>query len=254
MTSTFAIVTGSSGQLGKLITSTLKAEGWFVFGIDSQREPYQTDDSPDFFIQTDITSANDVDDAFEAISEMVNDFHDAPTHISLINNAGVAVFTPSEDRTLEEFDMVCRVNMYAPIIMTTRFLKLKKTILASTGSVVNIGSIYGHISPNSSIYTDTSRQSSDVYGASKAGLSQLTRYFAVRYANEMVRVNCVSPGGVLNNDLQGPDFIKRYSALVPTQKLLLPTDVAKIVLDLSNNSPMQLTGQTILLDGGYSSW
>ena len=110
---------------------------------------------------------------------MVNDFDDAPTHISLINNAGVAVFTPSEDRTLEEFDMVCRVNMYALIIMTTRFVKLKKTVLASTGSVVNIA-LYGHISPNSPIYTDTSRQSSDVYGASKAGLSQLTRYFAVR--------------------------------------------------------------------------
>jgi len=249
-----SLVTGSSGQLGRQITRSLKEKGTYVIGIDAQAETAESSNSPDFFLEVDVTDTEAVDAAFEKITQSLTGLHREVSHLSLINNAGVAVFTPSEERTLDEFDMVCRVNMFAPILMTTRFIKLKKHLCVRTASVVNIGSIYGHISPNSSIYTDTSRQSSEVYGASKAGLSQLTRYFAVRYSQENVRINCVSPGGVLNSDLQGPDFIRRYSALVPTQQLLIPEDVAMIVVDLSDDAPMQLTGQTILLDGGYSSW
>ena len=120
--------------------------------------------------------------------------------------------------------------------------------------IINIASIYGIIAPNKEIYTDTKRSNSEIYGATKAGLIQMTKYFAARYSSSNIRVNCIAPGGILNTNLQGPEFIKNYSNLVPMKRLCNDLEVAELILSLVNGNFSYVTGQTISIDGGRSSW
>ena len=83
---------------------------------------------------------------------------------------------------------------------------------------------------------------------------QLTKYFATRYAKDGFSVNCISPGGVLNTFLQGPEFIRNYSKLVPMQRLCKDTEVSSLIFSLVNSDSKYLTGQTISIDGGMTSW
>ena len=150
------------------------------------------------------------------------------------------------------------INLFGPIVCITEFanwiLKHKLNSSKTHFSVINIGSIYGSVAPDSRIYSDTSRNSSEVYGASKAGLIQITKYFAVKYAHIPILVNCVSPGGILNNDLQGPEFIKNYSQRVPLKSLCDVDEIASFIIDLIKNKNKFLTGQNILIDGGLTAW
>ena len=121
-------------------------------------------------------------------------------------------------------------------------------------SIINISSIYSLIAPNSSIYVDTARNSSEIYGATKAGVNQMTKYFAVRYSDFNIQVNAIAPGGVLNESLQGPRFIENYSKLVPMKRLCQSSEVAELACNLASTSVKYMTGQIISIDGGMSSW
>ena len=82
----------------------------------------------------------------------------------------------------------------------------------------------------------------------------MTKYFAARYASSNLRVNCIAPGGVLNNHHQGPEFIKNYSNLVPMKRLCNDTEVAELILSFVTGNFSYVTGQTIPIHGGMSSW
>jgi NAD(P)-dependent dehydrogenase (short-subunit alcohol dehydrogenase family) len=249
-------VTGCNGQLGQVISSHLKSLDWIVYGMDLSE-----DSNNQFlrgYIQGSVLSRSDFSSLFLSPMEKIN--ISEVTNVSLINNAGVAVFTPSEERTDAEFDLVSRTNLLGPIYGITEFKRCFIDVLESreclncAKSILNIASVYGQISPNSSIYSDTNRNSSEIYGATKAGLIQMTKYFAVRYASHPIMVNCISPGGILNTDLQGPEFIHNYSKLVPMNRLCKPDELGQLCALLTEFSIGYLTGQTISLDGGLTSW
>ena len=246
-------LSGCNGQLGLSISKSFSYAGWKVFGIDSGG---QTNSHYIYkFIEGSVISRENWRDLFERSLEYIE--NEADVRICLINNAGIAKFSPSEERTLDEFQDVMSVNVFGPIAGITELYKFIKRIYQKEQhirtSIINIGSIYGHIAPNGSIYTDTSRNSSEVYGASKAGVSQITRYFAVRYATEDIQVNAIAPGGVINTNLQGSDFISRYSQLVPARRMCFEQEVTEMCHAMLE-FPKYLTGQTILLDGGMTSW
>ena len=104
------------------------------------------------------------------------------------------------------------------------------------------------MAPNPILYSDTPRNSSEIYGASKAAVNHLTRYFACRYGKSNIPINSIAPGGVLNEQHQGPNFIHAYESLVPQSTLCSSNDVSNLVYYLSFESPTYLTGQTIFLD------
>ena len=110
-------------------------------------------------------------------------------------------------------------------------------------------------SPDPRSYTDTDRQNSEVYGATKAGVIQMTRYFAVHMAQKNIRVNCVSPGGILNpTHPQGKDFIKNYSDRCPMGRMAHTHEIVGAVLYLSSSAASYTTGQNVVVDGGLSCW
>ena len=250
MNNKIIFLTGCNGQLGNAIAKCFKSNNWQICGLDLSQK---NNDYIDYFIEGSVIKRDDFRKLFNISRKMSSGDID----LCLINNAGIAVFTPSEERTYEEFLKVSEVNLYGPILGITEFYKFHKKIsnnYFTNSQIINISSIYGLLSPNKNIYTDTKRSSSEIYGATKAGLIQMTKYFAARYANSNIRVNCVAPGGVLNENLQGPDFIKNYSNLVPMNRLCEDKEVAELIFSFVSGKFSYVTGQTIPIDGGMSAW
>lgn len=119
------------------------------------------------------------------------------------------------------------------------------------GSVINLGSIYGSVAPDFSLYDGTGMNFPAAYTAVKGGLDHYGRYLAARWGREGVRVNTVSPGGVFDN--QHPDFVKRYEAKVPLGRMATPADVAQPVLFLASDAAAYITGTTLMVDGGWTA-
>ena len=203
------IVTGCSGQLGSRIVTDLLSKGHHVVGLDVTT-PKNIQHRASFeFHQVDLRARGEVEAFFSNLRQ--NHLHID----SIVNNAGTAVFSKFEDRTEEELQEVIQLNMMAPIFMIQGFLEMAKPNYES--SIVNIASIYGIVAPDQSLYTDTPRNSSEIYGMTKAATINLTQYLSVYLADRKIRVNCVSPGGVQFR--QGPEFIKAYSAKVPMARM-----------------------------------
>ena len=94
-----------------------------------------------------------------------------------------------------------------------------------------------------------------MYGASKAGIIQMTKYFAAHLAKYELRVNCVNPGGILNEDNpQGPVFQKLYNYRVPIGKMAKNSEIISAYEYFLSEESSYTTGQSITVDGGYTAW
>ena len=120
------------------------------------------------------------------------------------------------------------------------------------GSIINIGSIYGTVAPDFSIYAGTEMTMPVAYSAIKGGIIALTRYIATYYGSSNIRANVVSPGGII--DRQAQTFIDRYIEKTPLDRMGTPPDVAGAVLFLASDASAYITGQNLLVDGGWTAW
>ena len=118
-------------------------------------------------------------------------------------------------------------------------------------SVINIGSIYGLYGPDMSIYEGTGLNNPAAYSASKGGLIQLTRWLSTVLAPK-VRVNCISPGGILRN--QPEKFVKRYVNKTPLKRMGSESDIVGAVIYLASDLSSWVTGQNLIVDGGWGVW
>lgn len=120
-----------------------------------------------------------------------------------------------------------------------------------TGSLINIGSIYSNIGPDFNIYKNENFELEPDYLYNKFGMLGLTKYFASKYGKYNIRVNMVSPGGIVNN--QSKSFIKKYSSKTFLKRMGNKTDIYGLVKYLSTDESSYMTGQNLILDGGYVS-
>jgi NAD(P)-dependent dehydrogenase (short-subunit alcohol dehydrogenase family) len=121
-----------------------------------------------------------------------------------------------------------------------------------SGVMVNVGSIYGVVGANQSIYGESGRNSSEVYAASKGGVISMTRYLSVYLASKNIRVNCLSPGGVFNN--QDPFFVEKYSERTPMGRMATVEDLKGAILFLASDASRYVTGHNLVVDGGWTAW
>jgi len=236
------ILTGSNGQLGKELVSLLIQKGYDVIGIDLS---HNSEDIEGYLkIDLDITQESQVQDFYRNLNHK--------DKISgLVNNAGIAIFTPLEERTYEEIRTVMDVNIAGTILMTKYFMESTKQ-LGSKISIVNLGSIYGAIAPDLSIYEDTPRASSEIYGMTKASIINFTQYLASYYKDTNARFNCVSPGGIEFE--QGPIFKKKYSAKVPLGRMAKTKEISEVIYFLLSEKSSYINGENIFVDGGLTKW
>lgn len=120
----------------------------------------------------------------------------------------------------------------------------------STGSIISLSSIYGVVAPDFSLYEGTPMTMPAAYSAIKGGIISLTRYLAAYYAPHKIRVNSISPGGVLNG--QPPTFVERYESKTPLSRMASPLDVAAAAVFLASDAAAYITGQNLLVDGGWT--
>jgi len=251
-----ALVTGAGGQLGAEIVSALLQCGAKVIAIDSSSDALEKKtiamdwaSKPVLTIAADIRKRENVSNVFDQSIAHFGKIH------HLINNAGVSVFEPFLERAEESIDLVMDVNLKGTLFCIQEYLKQKKTMPALRGVIINVASHYGMISPDPRIYTDCDRKNSEIYGATKAGIIQMTRYFSVHAAEFGVRVNAVSPGGVRNpENPQGEDFQKNYAFRCPLGRMAETWEIIGPVIFLLSPAANYVTGQNIVVDGGMTSW
>ena len=242
------VITGVSGQLGSLLASEYIDLGAKVIGLDFITPNTSDSESLPFdFIKLDIRNVKSVDDTFKTI---ITKFGGADI---LINNAGAATFEHFLDRTEENIDLMMDVNLKGTFNCIKSFVKSGSSKNLGK-SIVNIGSIYGLVSPDFRVYQEGDRRSSEMYGATKAGVIQMTKYFAVELANVGIRVNAVSPGGIFNPaNPQGKQFIEKYIHRTPMGRMASTSEIAQAIVFLTSTSASYITGHNLVVDGGYSA-
>jgi len=118
------------------------------------------------------------------------------------------------------------------------------------GNIVNMGSIYGMMAPRFGVYDQTCMTTPVEYAAIKSSIIHLTRYFAQYFKGEHIRVNCLSPGGVL--DKQPIEFLKAYNSYCNEKGMLDPADIAGPLIFLLSDASKYITAQNIIVDDGFN--
>ncbi len=251
------MITGSSGQIGQaLVEAILRNEGKVVaIDLDNKilKEKLAKNGLADeniLYLNTDIANLDQVNKAYE---DGIRKFGKITT---LINNAGSSVFTSWKNRSEDEIDLVTNVNLKGTFYCTRKLIE-HCMVNNTEGVILNIASHYGIISPDPRIYTDCDRRNSEIYGATKAGIIQMTKYFSVNAILDGadIRINAIAPGGIYNpNDPQGKEFIKNYSERCPMGRLGETHEIIGPALFLISSESSYINGHTLVVDGGMTAW
>jgi NAD(P)-dependent dehydrogenase (short-subunit alcohol dehydrogenase family) len=235
------LLTGGSGLLGKEIFNLLKSRGAIVINLDINVE---TDFSKNTF-HCDITKEVELENSIIKIAEHYGRID------GLVNNAyprtkdwgtSFEEISPNSWRTNVDWQM----NSYVFAIQAILPIMIKQGF----GSIINMTSIYGVVGNDFTIYEGTEIKTAAPYAAIKGGLINLTRYLASAYGKNNIRFNCVSPGGIFDN--QNPKFVKAYENKVPLKRMGNPNDIAPVVSFLLSDDSKYITGQNIIVDGGWT--
>ncbi|HEY3020902.1 MAG TPA: SDR family oxidoreductase [Solirubrobacteraceae bacterium] len=244
-----ALVTGVHGNLGPVWVEALSGAGATVVGIDAAA-------GAERLAALEIADITDRS-ALAAACERIFAAHGVP-HV-LVNNAGVdqppvtgaRSGASVEDVDLDGFRRVLEVNLAG----TFAVCQVAGGAMAAQGrgSIINIGSMYASLTPDPALY-DHMRPpflKPPAYGASKAGLVHLTRYLAKLWGPQGVRVNALSPGGVLGG--QDEEFLAKFTARTPLRRLAEASDLTGPLLFLASDASRYMTGQDLRIDGGFSA-
>lgn len=237
------LITGSSGLLGKNLTLKFLNEGHNVIGFDLTNN---IKNKNFYFNKVDLSKERQI---IKAMNYFFKKFKKIDV---IINNAAYSPYSDFLSRNYKEFKKSVDINLYAPFLIIQNYYKNFKKYKNINGNIINIASIYGVISPNMEIYDNKKKVNSEIYGATKAGLIQLTKYFGNIFAKENISVNAISPGGIINKKIQSINFIKRYSKNVPQKRMAKIDEILELISYLVNKKENYTTGHNFIIDGGLS--
>lgn len=159
-----------------------------------------------------------------------------------------------EELTTDEFDEANHGGITA-VFHISRLIG-QAMAARSQGSIVLCASMYGLIAPYPSVYKKPMNKNPIEYGVGKAAIRHMAKYMAVHWAEQQVRCNVIAPGPFPNPAVQSqhPDFIERLEARVPMKRIGQPREIAGTVAFLLSDAATYITGQTIVVDGGWTCW
>lgn len=258
-----AVVTGACGKLGPVWVGALVDAGARVAALDlagvSPSNAFTTvAASAGRSVQRfdcDITNRESIEQAAAAVTRELG------VARVLVNNAGV---DQPPDKAgarhhLHELPLQqIRAMMEVNLLGTLQVMQVFGAAMAEQGggSIVNIGSLYASVSPDPGFYSHLAGNApflkSPGYGASKAGVVALSKYFATHWADRGVRVNTLSPGGVLA--AQDEEFRAKYGARVPLRRMAVDEDLKGPLIFLASTASSYVTGHELRVDGGFTAW
>jgi len=261
------VVTGGLGQIGSEFVRAFHDRGARVAVLGRSVDPDRArasldalvDDERLMLVPADITRKETIEEAAATIAERWG----VPD--ALINNAGLdtqpsappEVSGPFEDFPEDVFREVVEVNLTGTFLMTQVFGAAMKAA-GKGGSIVNVGSIYGMLSPVQDIYayraeTGTPFIKPVAYSAAKSGIYNLTRYCATYWAKDGIRVNTLTPSGVAR-DTQDERFRANYTARIPIGRMAEADEYNGAVIFLVSDASRYMTGANLVVDGGWTAW
>ena len=240
------LLTGCNGQLGREISRMFLQNNAKVYGIDIVGKNLIKNKNFIFHLG-DVSNTYFIKKVLRNIIKKENKIN------IIINNAAYQIFSDLKKRKDKENFDILNTNLLGPINIIKNYIPLHSKNKVKYCRIINIGSIYGSFSPDFSIYKKNDRFSSEIYGASKAGLIQISKYFAVLLAKKNITVNSISPGGIFNKEKQTLGFIKRYKANVPNKRMAETNDIISAIAMFGSEETSYTTGQNLIIDGGLSS-
>jgi NAD(P)-dependent dehydrogenase (short-subunit alcohol dehydrogenase family) len=262
-----AIVTGGGGQLGTEFCRTLAEAGAFVVVADllidhANRTSKQLTDSgyTNFPFQLDITH-------IESTRELVAETIKKAGRLDILVNCAALdpKFDPDaaskgiapgafEDYPLEQWNAAMNVNLTGMFLMTQACVK-PMIAQGKKGSIINICSTYGLNGPDQRLYIKDGKRVAYkpvYYTTTKAGVMGFTKYLAAYYAETEIRVNALTPGGVFNN--HEDYFVKNYSAKTILGRMAKKDEMNGALLFLASDASSYMTGNNVIVDGGWTAW
>ena len=126
---------------------------------------------------------------------------------------------------------------------------------AKKGSIINIASIYGFLGTDQRIFKPLGRKSPLHYSVCKGGILQMTRFLATLWADKGIRVNAISPGHFPpKRGPNKPDYMHELKKRIPLGRIGQPDDLAGVTVFLASDASSYVTGQNLIVDGGWSAW
>ncbi|MCW5221423.1 SDR family oxidoreductase [Verminephrobacter aporrectodeae subsp. tuberculatae] len=251
-----AAITGGAGHIGRAIARKLASRGLRIAILDKNLQAGQAfaaelqalHPGDHRFIDADLMQP----ESFAHIRARIE--ADFGRLDYLVNNAAFYDDTPGwgvpfGQEGYEAWLKVLRVNLLAPFFLAQTLHPLLAR--SDDASIVNIGTMYSAVGPDWSLYQGTDMSNPAAYSASKGGLLATTRWLATALAPK-VRVNMVSPGGI--ERMQDPQFMARYKQRTPLGRMGTENDVAGMVSLLLSPEGAYITGQHMLIDGGWTAW
>ena len=217
------LVTGSTRGIGKQIADDFESLGGNVMRVGTD----------------DVNFLN-----FDSTNSFINSLSNLDTIDICVNNAGINRIDYLEDISIEDYDEILRVNLYAPFLVSQAVSKVMKK--NKYGRIINVSSIWG---------TKTKEQRTS-YTTSKAGLIGMTKTMSVELAKYNILVNSISPGFTsteLTKSILSEDEIKQLSEQVPLGRFASVDEISKVVLFLCSDLNTYINGQDIKIDGGFTN-
>jgi NAD(P)-dependent dehydrogenase (short-subunit alcohol dehydrogenase family) len=243
-----ALVTGAARGIGLAVATRFLEDGWQVAMLDIlgdtlraaagalDRAPNNADDI--LQLEADVSDPRAVEAAVQQAHRRFGRID------ALVNNAGIAVFKPMLETTLEEWQRVLAVNLTGPFLMTLAVAPIMRD--QGSGAIVNIASISG-------LRASTMRVA---YGTSKAAVAHLTKQQAVELSQYGIRVNAVAPGPVdtaMAKEVHTPEIRADYHDHIPLNRYGLETELANAICFLCGDQAGYISGQVLAVDGGFDA-
>jgi NAD(P)-dependent dehydrogenase (short-subunit alcohol dehydrogenase family) len=248
-----AIVVGGAGLIGKEITYALYESGANVLILDINFEVAQEiiDKTDNKKVKFKKLNLEDLDNLEESYKSILKDFNTLDIFINCsyprpkiqekkcFNEMKFEYFRKIVDMQLNSFCWLAKLSAE----------KMKDSKVE--GTIVQFASIYGVVGQNMVIYENSDMTENISYSAIKGGIINFTRLMSSYYGKYKIRVNTISPGGVFDNQNQG--FVKKYNKLSPLNRMGLPNEIASATLFLASNASSFVTGENLMVDGGWTA-
>jgi NAD(P)-dependent dehydrogenase (short-subunit alcohol dehydrogenase family) len=244
------LITGAAGRIGSAIAHGVISQGGKVIFVDVNEAGLNkiTADLDKASFSVVLADAGLPAEADRCIREGVQEFGriDAAIHSAYPRSAGWGARFENIQR--EHLNEDLSRHLGGAILFSQRFLEFSKE--QGHGNLIHISSIMGVVTPKFENYAATKMTSPIEYTAVKAALIAVTKYLAKYYKGNNIRVNCISPGGIL--DQQPASFIEKYRSCCNDKGMLAADDLVGTALYLLSEQSRYVTGQNIIIDDGWS--